>query len=111
MAERPLPPGWPDYLPGLPILMVFVGAPGCWQHAKQEQEKGFTNHLCLPDASQVGRYQWPTQDLMLVIILCEPLEAATEARLIAELSLDHPADISIRYWPSSTVIHHRPPYS
>lgn len=37
---------------GLPIAFVFTGEPDCWQQAKQEWERGYINHLVLPDTSE-----------------------------------------------------------
>lgn len=36
----------------VPVALVFLGAPLCWEHAKKEQRRSRFNHLVLPDLSE-----------------------------------------------------------
>lgn len=100
---RPLPPRWPDYIPGLPLLFVFVGAPDAFEHARRERNNGFFNHVVLADAVDADQYQWPTRDLMVVVILFHDYSATVEKTLLAALRADEPAELAVRYWPTRTV--------
>ncbi len=105
---KPLPPGWPDTIPGLPLLFVFVGAPLCYQHAQRQQNDGFTNHVVLADAQQATQYDWPTANLMVIAILFCRYDQATEEQLVALLLLNRPVDVNIRYWPQCNTIRYTP---
>lgn len=100
---RPLPPGWPEVIPGLPLLFVFVGAPDCFEHARRQRNNGFFNHVTLPDAADHQRYQWPTCNLMVVVILFNDYSDALEKELLAALLADKPAELAVRYWPTDIV--------
>lgn len=104
----PLPPNWPERIPGLPLLLVFVGAPLCFEHARAEQEKGFINHVVLPDARRATRYDWPTAGLMVIVILFCRYDQAIEEQLVATLLADGPVDVSVRIWLSTHVIEYTP---
>lgn len=99
---RPLPPGWPDHIPGLPLLLVFVG-PGCFEHARRERKNGFFNHVTLNNATEHWRYQWPTNNLMVIVILLNNCGIEVEAALLAALLADQPAELIVRYWPTDVV--------
>lgn len=101
---RPFPPHWPQDIPGLPLLFVFVGAPLCFDHARQQKNHGFTNHVSLSDASDAPRYQWPTRGLMLVVVLFNEYDTSTECALVTALLADEPKELAIRYWPDDKVI-------
>lgn len=103
-----LPPDWPVYIPGLPLLFIFVGAPLCYEHARAEQQKGFTNHVVLPDARTVTRFHWPTADLMIIVILFCRYDQAIEQQLVAILLADRPVEVSVRFWPDTHVIEYTP---
>lgn len=107
MSIRPFPPGWPCEITGLPILFIFVGAPQCWQHAKEQKKQGFYNHLCLPVPQQCHRFQWPVDSLTLIVIIFCDISCACEGRLVGELASWQPDEINIRHWPSTDVICHR----
>ena len=99
---RPLPPGWPDHIPGLPLLLVFVG-PGCFEHARRERKNGFFNHVTLTDATEHRHFQWPTYHLMVIVVLLNDCCAAVETELLAALLADNPAELVVRYWPTDVV--------
>ena len=104
----PLPPNWPKRIPGLPLLFVFVGAPLCFEHASFQQEAGFSNHVILPDARMVTRYDWPTAGLMVIVILFCRYDQAIEEQLVATLLVDQPVDVTVRIWPTTHVIRYTP---
>lgn len=101
---RPLPPGWPEVIPGLPLLFVLIGAPECFSHAQSQKSQGFFNHVALASAGQVPEYQWPTAGLMLVVILFLRYECQVEKEMVATLLADEPKELSVRYWPGQQVI-------
>lgn len=101
---RSLPPGWPDRIPGLPLLFVFVGAPECHEHAQRQKALGFCNHVVLADIQHAFLYHWPTAGLMVIVIVFAKYSAIIEARFMAELLLDKPLEVALRYWPGQHVI-------
>lgn len=105
---RPLPPHWPEFIAGLPLLFVFVGAPDCFEHASTEKTRGFFNHVPLADATDAHGYRWPTFGLMVMVILFARYDADTERTLVTELLADEPAELAVRYWPGDTAIEVRP---
>lgn len=94
-------------IPEYPLIYLFVGAPYCWECARREQEKGFHHFLCLPSADQVADYHWPVADCYVVVIVFTPLNACSEAQLLAVLSHYQPLEIALRHWPSTDVISRR----
>lgn len=86
------------------MLFIFVGAPECFEHARQQKNHGFTNHVTLAHASDAPRYQWPTHDLMLVVVLFHEYDTNTERALVTALLADEPKELAIRYWPDDKVI-------
>lgn len=104
----PLPPNWPEHIPGLPLLFIFVGAPLCFEHARAALNKGFTNHVVLSDARMVTRFDWPTADLMVIVILFCRYDQAVEEQLVATLLADHPVDVTVRLWPDPHVVRYTP---
>lgn len=107
MPDRPMPPGWPFEITGLPILFIFVGAPQCWRHAASQKEQGIKSHLCLPYPCYCSRYQWPVQSLTLILIIFCDITSECEGRLIGELAAWEPEEINIRHWPYPEVVCHR----
>lgn len=100
---RPLPPGWPEHIPGLPLLFVYVGAPDCFEHDRVKRKNGFFNHVTMADAADHRRYQWPTRDLMVVVVLFGSYCDTVEKELLAALLADEPAELAVRYWPTDIV--------
>ncbi len=92
----------------MPLLFVLVGAPLCYQHAKQQRQNGHTNHVVLPNAEQACRYDWGTAGLMVIVILFCRYERSTEEMLVAVLLADGPVDVSVRIWPDIHVIRYTP---
>ncbi len=103
-----LPPGWPDTIPGLPLLFILVGAPLCHHFAQRERHLGFSNHIVLKDAGQAAKYDWPTAGLMVIVLLFCRYDRATEEQMIALLLLDCPVDVTVRLWPDPIIIRYVP---
>lgn len=101
---RPLPPAWPEVIPGLPILFVFVGSPDCFDHARRATRNGFVNHVALASAAQATEYHWPVVDLSVIVILFCQYDLHTEAQLVALLLAGEPEAILLRHWPDTNVI-------
>ena len=105
---RPLPPHWPEFIAGLPLLFIFVGAPDCFEHAIPEKKRGFFNHVPLADATDAQCYRWPTFGLQLMVILFARYTDAVEKELLAELMADEPKELAVRYWPDINTAQHLP---
>lgn len=96
---RKLPPGWPSVINGLPLLFIFIGDHVAKQHASKEKAHGFTNHVVLSDIKNAGMYQWPVENLSVIVVLFARCERHDEAGLIAELLANEAKEVIIRYWP------------
>ena len=99
---RPLPSSWPEHITGLPLLFVLVG-PNCFKHARRERKNGFFNHVTLTDATEHRHYQWPTSNLMVIVVLLDHCCHTVEKELLAALLADKPAELVVRYWPTDVV--------
>ena len=86
------------------IVMLYIGAPHCWQAAKQDQLFGLVNHLVLPDISEVSQYKWPLDDCCVVVIDFGISGQTEIENLIISLVEANAAEISVRQINSDRIV-------
>ena len=103
---KPLPPGADQLWVGaqIPFVLLFAGAPECWQHQKHQQEQGLNNSIVLPDARQVHHYHWPINDCYLLVLLFHAIKAKDEAILMNVLCSYTPREVALRHWPGQDIL-------
>ena len=83
-------------MPETRIVMLYVGEPYCWEAAKYDRSFNQFNHLVLPYIHEVGRYRWPIDDCVIVVIDFGISEPEDVRNLIFVLAKAGAAQVAVR---------------
>ena len=85
------------HVTGLPLAFLFIGSPDCWQHCQKEQNKGFFNHLALPNVDDARKYNWSLVSGLEMIVIHFGKETAEQLqRVVAELFSAGAKSVNVR---------------
>ncbi len=89
--------------PPINLVMIYVGDPEGWDHAKRDQEVGMFNHLVLPRMGDADLYYWPVTGCNIVAIDYTMSDKPEVDRFIKAIGQAGAYALALRQYPEPPV--------
>lgn len=102
---KPWPRRTGDIVMTMPILMVFVGEPQCFDEANALNRQHIFNHLAVDNhtLNYCHCYQWPVHGTPVGLLIYGEVTASQEQQMVAVLCRDGAVEVVVRRPPSKTL--------